>query len=967
MHEALRHRLLGAWSDLVSNHPRAVLLVATLLALAALLISAVGLPLWPGVTLGPLHFQGSRNDLISRDLPWNQRFIDWARNFEGKNQIWLVIDTGLTQDQPGYPSRLEQAHHLADELGRELMVTHGPRSPHPLVQDVIWRFPTAKTSPRGIRMLPMPRFRTELQRLRDGITQAAPALRSDDPAQFLSAISAQMRSPASLQPTAESGPPASGLQPPASFESQIAQFASLIHVYAAQLAGQTDAPSFLTLLDQQTPPWRYMLSPNGRLLFMRIEPWRDPDMVNAAGRAVAGIRQLLRDTVTRYPPLQAGLAGVEVMEADETHAALRDSTIAAVIAFLLIATVLVLAFHSWMMPLVTSISLLYAIVWAFGFATLAVGHLQLLSVVFTTILLGLGIAYGVYVLARFELARHDYPEDESGFAPAMKLSIQTIGPGVITGAVGTAAAFCVTMLTKFRGVAEMGLIAGIGIILCLCAMMSVCPAILRLVKPRAQHIRSLDERYFYFYNDAWVLPFLKRPRATVLVALALATLSLLPILLGHMNFDYNLMKLLPTRASSVRWQQKIDREGGNPPYFGVSIAQNLDQARALASSFRQLSSVSDLGGMGLLFPADEAEKLSLLADARALLDQTLQSPTSAPTAPQAPPETGHLASANASALNSSLLSLRLQLAVFRSLPIVPSNLKEPMKRVDDELAAALAALSSLNPQQRQARVAALTNDFRGFRDALRAKLLLATDTQPLTPEDLPAAIRAMYQDRQGRLVIEVHPKVPPGAEGPLDPSFLPYFVADLYRVDPSITGPAVQIFESARLIKSSYQLAGLLALLAVLVITVLDFGRLDDAILSLMPAGIGFALTFGVMWLVGQRINAANIIVLPLMFGIGVDTGVHMLHRYRQYPDARPLGLSHSTGKAVTVTCLAAAIGFGSLMISSHRGMAGLGFVMVTGILLTMFACWIVLPAWLEWRARRNPQTSTIPPSPPTL
>lgn len=927
-------------------------MVASLLALAAVVMSSAGLPVWPGITLGPLKFQGSRNDLISPDLPWNQRFIDWVRNFEGNNQVWLAIDTGLTQDQPQHPQRLEQARQLADELGRELMVMHGPRGPQPLVHDVVWRFPTAKTSPRGIRMLPMPRFQAELRRLREGITQAAAALNSRNPAEFLAAISAQMRSAASVQT------PSSSLPSPATLQAQLAQFAQLVHVYAAQLTGQTDAPSFLTLLDQQSPPWQYMESTNGRLLFMRIEPWRDPDMVNAAGRAVAGIRQVLKDTIKRYAPLQAGLAGVEVMEADETHAALRDSTIAAVIAFLLIGAVLVLAFHSWMMPLVASISLLYAIAWAFGFATLAVGHLQLLSVVFTTILLGLGIAYGVYVLARFELARHDYPEDESGFGPAMKLSIQTIGPGVITGAVGTAAAFCVTMLTQFRGVAEMGLIAGVGIILCLLAMMSVCPALLRLVKPRSQHIRSLDDRYFYFYHDTWVAPFLRRPGLTVLVAAALAGISLLPMALGRMSFDYNLMKLLPYRASSVRWQQRIDREGDNPPYFGVSIAANLEQARTLAARFRALPSVSDLGGMGRLFPVDEAQKVAALADARALLEQAMNAAGSEPfpptTAPAAPVDF-------APDLAQGLTALRLQLAVLRALPLLPSDLAGPLKGVDDELAAALSALTSLQADQRGQRLAALADDFREFREALRQKLLAATDTQPLTPDDLPPAIRAMYEDRAGRLVLEVHPKVPPTAEGPLDPSFLPHFVADLYRIDPNITGPAVQIYESARLIKASYQLAGVLALLAVLLITVLDFGRLDDAILSLMPAGIGFALTFGVMWLVGQRINAANIIVLPLMFGIGVDTGVHILHRFRQYPQARPLGLSHSTGKAVTVTCLAAAIGFGALMISSHRGMAGLGFVMATGILLTMFACWIVLPAWLEWRARRNPRAVTMP------
>ncbi len=171
----------------------------------------------------------------------------------------------------------------------------------------------------------------------------------------------------------------------------------------------------------------------------------------------------------------------------------------------------------------------------------------------------------------------------------------------------------------------------------------------------------------------------------------------------------------------------------------------------------------------------------------------------------------------------------------------------------------------------------------------------------------------------------------------------------------------VQIYESGALIWRSYLWAGLYALLAVYVIVAFDFQSFSDAMLSLVPVAVGFALTFAAMYLAGVAINPANIIVLPLMFGIGVDSGVHILHRYRQAPYDQPPGMTAGTGKGITLTSLTTMIGFGALLLARHRGIASLGFVLAVGIGLTLIACWTIMPAWLELRNRRRRRRAASP------
>jgi predicted RND superfamily exporter protein len=232
------------------------------------------------------------------------------------------------------------------------------------------------------------------------------------------------------------------------------------------------------------------------------------------------------------------------------------------------------------------------------------------------------------------------------------------------------------------------------------------------------------------------------------------------------------------------------------------------------------------------------------------------------------------------------------------------------------------------------------------------------NTSPLTPGDLPPAMLDTYVSHTGpsgtRYALEVYPKLPEseGVTSPLDPRFLDTFMRDVQSVDPHITGVLPQIYYSNEVIRASFVRSGAIAIVVVLVIVLVVFHSLVAAVMCMMPVIIAFVLTFGVMDVFGMSVNPANIIVLPLLFGIGVDCGVHVMHRYRLNPHERPLGLTHGTGKGVTLTSLTTMAGFASMLVARHRGIQGLGLVMTIGIGLTLATCWTVLPAVLELRAR---------------
>ncbi len=955
MLDVLRYKVLMVWSRLVSQRPGWVLFVALAAAIASV-----------AVTMGQLRFQSNRNDLISDELDWNRRFLEWIERFPGTSDLYVVVDT---YDRSGQPSAsvAERARALVDELTRELPKTG-------LVRQAVGSFGIEEVHPKAFRLEPMAAFRERLEQFRE----AEALLASQTLAGLLEragSMAGEARGAAAggdERSTSESQEADSGgtVGDPADMAAQIEMFGVLIGAIGQRLRTPADELIDLSarmLAAEGVTQRQYLSSDNGRLLFVRIEPAVDEAALSPMEASVDAIRNVLDRLRSQYPQVDFGLTGIEVIEADETRAATRDSMITSIAAATLIAILLVTAFHSVRLPLLMLTSLGVGIAWSFGFLTLTIGHLQVISVVFTVILLGLGVAFGIHLSSRFERVRHRYPDDREGFAQALRDTFAAVGPGVVTGGLTTAAAFCTTMLTDFRGVAEMGAIAAAGIVLCLIAMFTVLPALLALFKPHHRHVTRMEGRAVHLFEERWVMPFVNHPRATLVVAGLVFAGSLLAV--SQMRYDYNLLALLPRGVDSVEWQQRIVEEGEMSVYHGVSIVQSLAEGRRRAETFRALPTVEAVEGIGRLFPPNEAERIAMIERTRTELEPVLNealAPDDADAAALADGAAG--AGPSGQELLNRLASLGFVLNA--AAPIAPAELRPSLTALSQSIREVQAAAASLDPDTRARRLDALQRDYTAWRLETARFIDRALDPSPITPDDLPRRVLAPYISRDSesaRYALEVHPRLPEGVRDPLHPTFLSRFIEDLRSVDPNITGVIAQIYYSGTLIWRSYLTAGVYALVVVLIVVWLDFRSLHDAALTLVPVAIGFAATFGIMFLLGQRINPANIIVLPLMFGIGVDAGVHLIHRVRQNPSTRPLGLAEGTGKGITLTSFTTMIGFGALIFASHRGVASLGFVLTVGIGMTLLACLTVMPAWLELRARRATDGSGGPSGPRRL
>jgi len=918
MHEHLRHRLLGWWAGVVCDHPRPVVAIGLVLAAAGAAIALLS-----------LRFQPDRNALISQDIDWNERFLEYRENF-AFNDLIVVIAA------PPGPAGRTQAEQYADALAvrAQADVEH--------VRRVFWRIDTWEASAAAIRMADFAEFAEALERM----GQSRAVLEARHLADVLAAAARQAARAQGESIAVEEA------------SARLGELQSLVGSVAMALDGAAAGPIAEELKQAMGERYRYLDTAEGRLLLMQVVPRLAEDELEPVKPAVAAVRGMMAELAPRFPEVEAGLTGLPVIQSDETDVTQRDATLASFLAVAVIAVVMVWAFHSLLVPLLIVASLAFGVAWSFGYLTLAIGHLQLLSVVFTVFLLGLGVDFGIHLISRFELVRDRYPAGPPGFRQTMIDAMQTVGPGIATGAITTAVAFGTTLLTRFRGMAEMGHIAAVGILLCLLAMFTLLPALMRLVRPRRRHIRPVHHRRVNIYEHHWWTPFHQRPWITLAAALAVTAVGVYGA--TFIRYDYNLSNLLPRDLESVQWFNRLAGTGraatvaADEPegaaeksrpniWFAASVVPvddgidaALTEAKRRTEAFRELDPVASVGGVGMLFPEDAERKRERFRAVRAELGDLLDAPL-----PDARP-------ASAEELAGSLRQLRDALVAGEGAGrLVSGLLVGPMRQQLGRLAERVGAMPEA---EAAARLATLNEAFAAWRDGLRQRIDGALSTRPLGLEDMPAPLHRQAVGGEGEqrvLLLQVYPK-----GNIYDPQELEPFVRSVQRVDVDATGPAVQIYNSSLLMQNSYLWAGLYAVIAVFVLVLLDFQRLVDAALCLVPVAMAFVLLLGIMGANDMPINPANIMVLPLLFGIGVDCGVHILHRYRQAPNEHPPGLAAGTGKGITLTSLTTIIGFASLMIASHRGIASLGFTLAVGMALTLLVCLTVMPAILELYTR---------------
>ena len=673
------------------------------------------------------------------------------------------------------------------------------------------------------------------------------------------------------------------------------------------------------------PKREYFKSPTGRLYFIHLMPLKNYGTMAVIEEPLRRIRAVLDDVRSEFPDLEIGLTGKPVLQADEMTTTDRDMTIGSIMAIALVAVLFMVMLGGVVRPLLAVASLVTGIAWTFGLTTLVIGQLNLLSVVFALILVGIGIDFGVHLLARYREESRTKSVDD-----AMEAALLHAGRGNVTGALTSSMAFLMALFTDFQGLRELGFIAGSGLLLCLVAMTFLLPSLV-LLRDRKhggpKHPKPNDEPTSPAIQDRIWRTVVAHP-GKVLVGAVILTVGLVGV--SHsIRFEENLLELQARGVESVEWEHRIIDDYGAGTWFGAVIADDLDEVNAVIERARKTARIGDVHSVFDIVARPTPRRAELRASIRERLEEA--SPISVEATPN---------------WNGSLLTTSSRL-LDRLARRAAGDAPEEAAAMT-ALATSLRALGNEVRQADDAREIAVRNDADAHVRRLAKTLRLAVegDRLPLR-EALPSGVRDTFVSPNGRYLVMLHP-----VENVWNWSAMDRFVAAIRDIDPDVTGVPITHYESIRDMKNGFGKAIGLALLAVTILLFIDFRSPLKVVLALVPLILGSAWLIGGMGLLGTNFNLANFFSVPILIGIGVDNGVHILHRWLEGgPNRHDLG---STRRGVTLTSLTTLVGFGCLATATHRGLRSFGLVMAGGSLACLVTSLFVLPPLLIWLERRR-------------
>jgi hypothetical protein len=409
------------------------------------------------------------------------------------------------------------------------------------------------------------------------------------------------------------------------------------------------------------------------------------------------------------------------------------------------------------------------------------------------------------------------------------------------------------------------------------------------------------------------------------------------------DYDHNLLNLQPRGLESVQWEMTLIEHTAGASWHSVSYTDTPEQARALKARFERLPQVERVVEVASLVPAAVDTKLPLVAE---IADKLHSLPERGAPIPHARPSRARLLEA--------MERLARELGPLASGALL-GDLRGELAGVYQQLQAiGDVRLGEERLQDFEERLAAdLAEDLHRLRDV--------ASPRAITTADLPDALRERYVGKSGKWLLRVFAR-----ECLWDFAPLENFTRQIRTVDPEATGKPFGTVEGLKAMKDGLQRAGLYAFGVIALVLLVDFRWPGRTLLALLPLAMAVLFSLGVLGLCGLPLNPANMIAFPLILGVGVDNGVHVLHDYLIRRSEGQLLVSHAIGRGVLVKALTTMIGFGTLMLSTERGLVGLGLILTLGVGCSMLTALVLLPALLHLRDRRKPPVIEVAPEPET-
>ena len=840
--------------DLCTQHPWWVIGLAAVLAAGS------------GVYAGT-HF-AIRTDtkmLISTDLPWRQREERFLESFP-QRQILVVIDAPTPELVEQAASKLAQALATRSDLIHSVRQTQGGNF---FARNGLLYLPTDKVA-----------------RVTDGLTRANALLET-------LAADPSLRGTLDALSLGITGVHLGELN----LDDMTRPMTMAADTAENVLAGRPASFSWRALAGGPAEPTdlRRFIEVEPVLDFMVLEPGR------AATDAIAQTASDLKLGADYQARVRQ--TGRIPTDDDEFGTLKENAGLNAAVSLLAVLIILWLALRSARIIFAVAVSLLVGLAISAAWGLFLVGALNLISIAFFVLFIGLGVDFGIQFNVRYRAERHDYPE----LRTALHSTAVKVGGPLALAALATAVGFSSFLPTAYRGLSELGEIAGSGMIIAFVTSITLLPALLAVLNPPG------EPHPMGFAQLAPVDRFLELHRIPVVVIIILVVVLASPLLFW-LQFDFNPLHLQSPKVESVATFLELRK---NPQTGANAIeieAPDLAAANATAQRLSALPQVSQTRTLSDLVPGDQDEKLKFIHDAETAIDASLN-----PREVDRPPTDQE----DIEALSS----------VADALSKVAGNNQGPGADAARRLSELLTQLAEADPLARMRAETAVTAPLRISLDQLRQEL----KPERITTENIPSDVAGEWVTADGHARVQVLPK-----GDPEDTEVLRGFATSVLAVEPNATGPAVFLYEARNTVVRAFIEAGIFALSAIAILLWIALRRMGDVVLTLLPLLVAGVVTLELCAVFDLPLNFANIIALPLLLGVGVAFKIYYIMAWRAGKTAL---LQSSLTRAVIFSAMTTATAFGSLWLSSQPGTSSMGKLMALALVCTMTAAVLFQPA----------------------
>jgi hopanoid biosynthesis associated RND transporter like protein HpnN len=659
--------------------------------------------------------------------------------------------------------------------------------------------------------------------------------------------------------------------------------------------------------------------------FIILEPMLDGDTL-APGEASLEAVQHIRDQLG----LRGGngvtvrLTGDIALHYENLLTVKSGMGLITLVSFILVAIALAIGLGSGRLVFASLVTLLVGLIWTLGFAIVFIGHLNLISVSFAVLFIGLGIDYGIQFCLRYR----EEMVSGLGHDEAIVRTAKGLGVSLRLCSVAAAIGFYSFLPTAYTGVSELGLIAGTGMLINLFATLTVLPALLTLMPLKKDRLKEFkSDRSLYLVPNKYSKTICY---SAIVVGIGAA------LFLPRIAFDYNPLNLYSPHSEAVSTIKDLFQHQRTTPWTISVLAKNAQEAREIAGRLKRLKEVDEAITLLDFVPDHQSKKLGILSDIALFM----------------PPGLGTWKSEKLSYEEKMKSLINFEAALKHFLSRFSKESGEDIasvKRLYDALESFKTALG--DPGKGKRVLDRLENSLVGNLPVLLDDLRLSLQARQIRESDLPQELSTQYVTPEGRYRIEVFPH-----ENILKMGALERFADAVAAVAPRATDTPIVIREAGKAVVRSFLQATIYAIIAITLYLLIELRSVSDTGLTLLPLTLSLLLTGAGSVILDLPFNFANVIVVPLLIGSSIE-GAYLVYRFRTEPPMTSSVLKTSTARALFFSMLTTILSFSTLSFSPHRGMASMGKLLTVCIGSLMVTTLLLLPALFSFKSRlQNPE-----------